>query len=442
MVYQRFERAREEARRPLPEGPFTGVPMLLKDLWSPSAGDPMHNGNRAMKEANYTSPSDSWLVARYRRAGFIFVGRTASPELGLIATTESDASGPTRNPWNPAYSPGGSSGGSAAAVAAGLVPVATASDGGGSIRIPASACGLVGLKPSQGRITAGPDRFESGLAVEHCVTRSVRDAAVILDATHGPGIGDQVVAPPPQRMYTYELNADPTPLRIGFTTTSRFGASDPGCVIAVTDAADLLAALGHHVEPNVPPAFDRLRDVARSFGALWAIGARQSVDTMSRLLGRDLGDNDMEAYTWSVVQQVSLLGPMSYASTLSFLASFRREMARWWAPTDGSLGERGAGFDLLLTPTTAITTPELGALVPHPDHPERLRANAHMSAFTAMANITGQPAISIPLDIGLNGLPQGVQLIAAYGREDLLLRTARQLEEASPWAQRRPRIHA
>ncbi len=442
VVYQRFEKARAEARAPLPDGPFRGVPLLLKDLWSPSVGDPMHNGVRAMKNANYIAPNDSWLVARYRRAGFVLVGRTATPELGLTATTEAEVNGPTHNPWNLDYSPGGSSGGSAAAVAAGLVPVAHASDGGGSIRIPASACGLVGLKVSQGRITMGPDRGESGLGVEHCLTRSVRDSAAILDATLGPGAGDQVIAPSPFRKYLYDIDADPTRLRIGFTTTTRFGASDPGCVLAVTEAVELLDAIGHHVEPNAPSALSMLGEVGRHFGVLWATQAKQNVDLMGELLGRTFEEGDVEAYTWSLLANAAKLGPLDYAGSLRFLASFRREMAKWWAPVDDSLGVVGSGFDLLLTPTTSITTPELGALVPHPDHPERLMANARMSAFTAMANVTGQPAISIPLDIGLNRLPQGIQLIAAYGREDLLLRTARQLEQVSPWAQRRPRVHA
>lgn len=445
VVFRRFERALEEASGPLPDGPFRGVPLLVKDLWSPTAGDPMHNGVRAMKDANYIAPTDSWLMARYRRAGFVLVGRTASPELGLIATTEPAANGPTRNPWNPDYSPGGSSGGSAAAVAAGLVPVGTASDGGGSIRIPASACGLIGLKVSQGRITAGPNHVESGLAVDHCVTRSVRDSAGVLDATHGPGIGDQVIAPTPFRKYTYDMNADSTRLRIGFTTTTRFGAADPGCVIAVTEAAELLDALGHHVEPNSPSAIGMLGDLGRHFGALWAIDAHRAVVSMGELLGRELTGDDLEPYTHYVLSQVNRLGPDGYANALTFLAKFRREMSRWWAPKDGYVDEPGHGFDLLLTPTTSITTPKLGALTPDPDSVdfrEQLMGNARMSAFTLMANVTGQPAISIPLELGLNGLPQGVQLIAAYGREDLLLRTARQLEQVSPWASRRPRIHA
>jgi amidase len=442
VVHRRFEKALEEAKGPLPDGPFRGVPFMVKDLWSSTAGDPMHNGVRAMKEANYIAPDDTWLIARYRRAGFVIVGRTATPELGLVATTEAEINGPTKNPWNTAFTPAGSSGGSAAAVASGMVPIAHATDGGGSIRIPASACGLVGLKVSQGRITMGPGRFESGLGVEHCVSRSVRDSAAVLDATHGPGAGDQIIAPPPSRPYLEEIEAEPQRLRIGFTTMTRFGAADPGCIIATTEAAELLDALGHHVEPNNPAVLEELGEVGRHFGVLWAMQARQNLDLMGRLLNRELVEGDVEAMTWAMVKQSEQLGPYDFAKSLALLATFRRSMAKWWAPTDGSWGIDGQGFDLLLTPTTSITTPMLGDLVPHPDHPERLLANARMSAFTSMANVTGQPAISIPLEVGLNGLPQGVQLIAAYGREDLLLRTARQLEQASPWAQRRPLVHA
>lgn len=212
----------------------------------------MHNGVKALQAAGYIAPNDSWLVGRYRTAGLIIVGRTATPELGLVATTESDATGPTCNPWNTAYSPGGSSGGSATAVGAGLVPIAHATDGGGSIRIPASACGLVGLKVSQGRITMGPGRAENGLGVEHVVTRSVRDTASMLDATCGPGMGDMVTAPLPLRLYVDELSRPTVPLRIGFLTASPFGGADPVCVLAVTEAAQLLEDFGHHVEANYP----------------------------------------------------------------------------------------------------------------------------------------------------------------------------------------------
>src|SRR6187431_2931282 len=214
VVIRWFDEARATAAGPLPDGPFRGVPFLLKDLWAAYAGQPLTNGNRALKDALAPSPADTTLVGRFRNAGLVTAGRTNSPEFGSLPTTEPEAWGPTRNPWNTDHSPGGSSGGAAAAVSSGMVPIAHASDGGGSIRIPASCCGLVGLKPSQGRITSGPARDESGLGVEHCVSRTVRDTAALLDATHGPGVGDTVIAPAPSRPYLAEVGAEPGRLRI------------------------------------------------------------------------------------------------------------------------------------------------------------------------------------------------------------------------------------
>lgn len=215
VVIRWLDHARETASADLPDGPFRGVPFLIKDLYALYAGQPISNGNLGFKQAHVIADADTTLVGRYRAAGLVIAGRTNSPELGSLPTTEAVAWGPTRNPWDTSRTPGGSSGGSAAAVASGMVPFAHASDGGGSIRIPASCCGLVGLKPSQGRITLGPLREESGMSVEHCLSRTVRDTAALLDATRGPGVGDTVIAPPPIRPYTEELGADPGRLRIG-----------------------------------------------------------------------------------------------------------------------------------------------------------------------------------------------------------------------------------
>src|SRR3954452_13386961 len=260
VIHRRFDRAREEAAAPqLPDGPFRGVPFLIKDLSAPTAGDPMHNGMRALRDANYIAPADNVLTSRYRAAGFVFVGRTNTPELGLVPTTEPLAHGATSNPWSVTHTPGGSSGGSAAAVAAGLVPAAHASDGGGSIRIPSSMCGLVGLKVSRGRITLGPDRDESGLSVNHVVTRSVRDTAAILDATAGPGPGDLAVAPPPRRPFVDEVGADAGRLRIGVLAKNPNGELHADCVAAVRAAATLLESLGHDVDASgdaYPPVLD------------------------------------------------------------------------------------------------------------------------------------------------------------------------------------------
>jgi amidase len=445
VIHRRFERARAEADAITADDrtkPFIGVPFALKDLWSPSAGDPMHNGVKALQAAGYTAPNDSWLVGRYRQAGLIIVGRTATPELGLVATTESDATGPTRNPWNTSYSAGGSSGGSAAAVAAGLIPIAHATDGGGSIRIPAAACGLVGLKVSQGRITMGPGRAENGLGVEHVLSRTVRDTAAMLDATYGPGVGDMVIAPRPLRPYVDELSDQPAPLRIGYMTASPFGGADPVCVLAVTEAAQLLEDLGHHVEPNYPKAYDDMSAIARSFGLLWSVQAAQNLGIIGELLGRDITAEDVEAHTWNQATSARTLGPLDYADALAVNSRWRRAIAAWWMEANNPFGVDGAGFDLLLTPTMSIPTPLLGEAKPDPARPETLMKNTSMSIFTAFCNVTGQPAISIPLHQSLAGMPVGIQLVAAYGREDLLIRTAAQLERSTPWANRRPVVHA
>ena len=255
VVTETFDRAREAAASAaLPDGPFRGVPFLVKDLWALTEGDRCTNGVLALAPAGWRAPIDTTLVGRHRAAGLVILGRTNTPELGILPTTEPMAFGPTHNPWDLDRSPGGSSGGSAAAVAAGLVPAAHASDGGGSIRIPASCCGLVGLKVSQGRTTLGPLRDESGLGVEHVVTRSVRDAAALLDATCGPGVGDTVIAPAPIRPYLAEVGADPGRLRIGFLSASTRVPTHPACVRAVELAAALLESLGHHVEAAHPDA--------------------------------------------------------------------------------------------------------------------------------------------------------------------------------------------
>jgi amidase len=422
VIHRRFEQALEEAKSgELPDGPFRGVPFLVKDLFAPTAGDPMHNGMRALRDANYVAPADSWLTARYRAAGFVFVGRTNTPELGLVPTTEPVSHGPTRNPWSTAHSSGGSSGGSAAAVAAGLVPAAHASDGGGSIRIPASACGLVGLKVSRGRITMGPDRDESALSVNHVVTRSVRDSAAILDATAGPGPGDMAYAPPPLRPYVDEVGADPGRLRIGVLAHNPNGEIDPACAQAAKDAAALLESLGHHVELDAyPPVLDTARELAGSFGARWCVNARMGMHSAGALIGRELVADDVEPTTWTMASIGDQVSGVDLARGLAASAFLTRQLGRWWAD----------GWDLLLTPTLGELPPRIGAM-------DNARTG-NLVPFTTHFNVSGQPAISLPLSWSEDGRPIGVQLAAAFGREDLLLRVASQLEVAQPWADRRP----
>ena len=428
VIHRRFERALEEASSAdLPDGPFRGVPFLVKDLYAPTAGDPMHNGMRALRDAGYVAPADSWLTARYRAAGFVFVGRTNTPELGLVPTTEPVSHGATRNPWSTEHSPGGSSGGSAAAVAAGLVPAAHASDGGGSIRIPSSECGLVGLKPSRGRITMGPDRDESGLSVNHVVTRSVRDCAAVLDATAGPGPGDLAVAPPPVRPYVEEVGADPGRLRIGLLAHNPTGELHGDCEAAVRSAAKLLESLGHVVEESHPAVLGD-REITGAFGGRWCVNARMGVLGAGALIGRELGREDVEPMTWMMAEIGAAVSGVDYAKGLAAGARLTRGLGLWWAD----------GWDLLLTPTLGAPPPRLGEL----GGPEGGGRTSALVPYTTHFNVSGQPAISLPLAWNDAGLPIGVQLVAAYGREDVLLRVAAQLEAAQPWADRRPPVSA
>ena len=436
VIIRWFDHARDVAGGELPDGPFRGVPFLLKDLWANYAGQPITQGNRAMKDAGQRSESDTTLVSRFRAAGLVVAGRTNSPELGSLPVTEPEAWGPTRNPWDTSRTPGGSSGGAAAAVAAGMVPFAHASDGGGSIRIPASCCGLVGLKPSQGRITLGPLRDESNLGVELCVSRSVRDTAALLDAVQGPGVGDTVIAPTPARPYVHELDVHPGRLRIGLLDHHPNGGPvHDECATAARRAATLLESLGHHVEHGFPAAMANA-EFARRFGAMWSTNMGASITRMGEQLGRELTADDVEAVNWAQAQYARNVSGVDYALALSANVAFRRAVQQWWVGTDGA-----AGFDLLLTPTLAEPPVPIGTFANDPADPMApiVRAGQFV-AFTPAFNASGQPAISLPLHWTPEGLPVGVQLVAAYGREDVLLRVASQLETAAPWAQRRPAI--
>ncbi len=436
VVIRWFDHARETAAGQLPDGPFRGVPFLLKDLWAAYAGQLLSNGNRALKDAAIASPQDTTLVSRFRRAGFVTAGRTNSPEFGSLPTTEPEAWGPTRNPWNTDHSPGGSSGGSAAAVAAGLVPIAHASDGGGSIRIPASCCGLVGLKPSQGRISLGPFRDESNLGVELCVSRSLRDTVALLDAVRGPGVGDTVIAPPPERPYVDELGADPGRLRIGLLDHHPFGQPvHPECAAAANRTAAVLESLGHHVERSYPDAMKN-SDFARKFSALWSTNMGMGLVRIAETIGRELTADDVELHNWAQSEFAKHFTAVDYAQALAANVGFRRAVQQWWVGTDDQ-----PGFDLLVSPTLAEPPTRIGEFANDPAQPmaPMVRAGQYV-AFTPAFNSSGQPAISLPLHWTPDGLPVGVQLAAAYGREDVLIRVASQLEQAMPWIDRRPAV--
>lgn len=427
-----FEKARETAAGELPDGPFKGVPFLLKDLLAHSAGDPFHEGMTFLRDLDWVEDSDTELVRRFRRAGFVICGKTNTPELGILATTEPAAHGATRNPWDTSRSPGGSSGGSGAAVAAGMVPAAHGNDGGGSVRIPASACGLVGLKPSRGRTSVAPEfgDINCGLVAEHVLCRSVRDTAAILDATHGPAPGDPYAAPAPERPYLEEVGADPGQLRIGLRTAAP-GAqfeTHPDCVAAAEDAGRLLESLGHGVSESVPDGLDDPAYVEQ-FLMRWVSGIAWNLDYWSRRTGREITADDVEPSTWALAEHGrSFTGPQ-YLGALEYQQGAARTSASWWSD----------GFDLLLTPTLGEPPTRLGEFEADPDDPTSpLRRSVPVGGFTAYWNSTGQPAISLPLNWNDDGLPIGIQLVAAYGREDLLVQVAAQLEAARPWAGRVP----
>jgi amidase len=437
VITPRFDRARAEAASgDIPDGPFRGVPFLLKDLGCHSAGDPYHAGMRLLRDLRWVEPSDTYLAAKFRAAGFVFLGKTNTPELGPLPTTEPEAYGPTRNPWDPDRSPGGSSGGSAAAVAAGMVPVAHANDGGGSIRIPASACGLVGLKPSRGRTSLGPDAGEvwAGMAVEHVVTRSVRDTAAVLDAVAGYMPGDPYVAPPPARPYGDEVGASPGRLRVGLLARVPAGAGlevHPECQRAVDDTGRLLASLGHVVEEAHPPALDDPQALDAALTVVTAWTARDLAYWSART-GRTIGPGDVEPLIWAVADVGRTPTAVDYIRAVEYLQGHTRRLAAWWAE----------GFDLLLTPTLFEPPPPLGHFTVREEPLRGFALAGAFVAFTLPFNMSGQPAVSLPLHWSPEGLPIGVQLIAAYGREDALLRVAAQLEMARPWRDRLPPIRA
>jgi amidase len=434
VIHPLYEEGRAAAAGELPEGPFRGVPFLLKDLGAAFAGQPLHMGMRALKAADFRAPVDTYLAERFRAAGFVTVGKTNLPELGILPTTEPKAYGPSRNPWDTSRSTGGSSGGSAAAVASGMVPVAHANDGGGSIRIPASECGLVGLKPTRQRISEGPlvgDNM-SGLTVELAVSRSVRDTAAILDAVHGPAPGDPYVAPAPDRPYAEELGAAVGRLRICLVTEPVASETpQPAVVEAARDAAGMLSDLAHEIEELDASALGGA-DVVSTFMARWAAGQAAGLAQLSLALGRELTADDVEPLTWALAEMGRNVSGGDYLVAVAQHQLLTRMIA--------GLYER---FDLLLTPTLGEVPPPLGTFDDSgPDPFEAIRRAGLTAAFTALANITGQPAVSLPLAWSEDGLPIGIQLIAPYGREDLLIRVASQLEEAYPWADRMPPMFA
>ena len=422
-----YDAARAEAQALDADAPFAGVPFLLKDLGGAQAGVPLSAGSRFFAHA--AAPADAEIVKRHKRAGLMILGRTNTPEFGLNASTEPVLFGPTRNPWDPRRTAGGSSGGSAAAVAVRMVPLAHASDGGGSIRIPAACCGLFGLKITRNRNTLAPYAGESlaGCSVEHVVSRSVRDSAAALDATAGPAPGDPYFAAPPARPFLAEVGAAPDRLRIALTTKAFGGAPvHPDCVAATEAAARLCEELGHIVE-EAAPAFD-VEGLDANYNRIFAVGATANIQLRARAIGKELNSEAFERVTWAMVEMGRSISAPDYVMMVNRLHGISREIAGFFET-----------YDALLTPSLAEPPVELGVLDMMSEdlaaYTERLW---RFTPFTYPFNVTGQPAMSVPLSWNAAGLPIGVHFVGRYGDEATLFRLAAQLEQARPWADRRP----
>ncbi len=450
VVIEAFEEARARAKETPGEGPFAGVPFLLKNLGTPAKGMRLTNGSRFFRD--FVADADATLTHRYRDAGLIFLGRTNSPEFGLAPFTEPELHGPTNNSWDLTRTPGGSSGGAAAAVAAGLVPMAHASDGGGSIRIPASCCGLFGLKPTRARIPMGPQQVEGwvGASISHVISRSVRDSAALLDATHGPEPGAPYEVRPPEGPWLDEVGRDPGKLRIAFTTEPLLHTElDPRCTEGVRRTARLLEELGHELIEAKPPV-DCARFVA-NFLLVVAAEARSEIQVAGELLGRKPTHSQFEDETWLL----ALLGEQYSAAEFSGALRYLRRVG-----VDIAYFMKDGGYDVLLSSTLGKPPVPTGTV--RNDGVERVIQSLLASAsagrvakwlgglesqidtifsfipYTGVYNVTGQPSASIPLEWTEDGLPMGMMFTGRFGDEATLFRLAGQLEQARPWWDKRP----
>ncbi|HTT09479.1 MAG TPA: amidase [Burkholderiaceae bacterium] len=427
VVNRLYDEARAALRAGLPAGRFHGVPYLLKDLGAHYAGAVTSYGSKLFA-ANRVD-HDSEFTARLKRAGLVIFGKTNTPEMGVCTSTEPRLFGATRNPWNPGYSAGGSSGGAAAAVAGGMLPMAHATDGGGSIRIPASCCGLVGLKPTRARNPAGPDAGEgwSGASIGHAVTRTVRDSAALLDATAGPDLGDPYWAPPPSGAFLSEVGRAPGRLRVALTTTSFNRAPvNPECAGAARAAAKLCETLGHHVD-EAHPEVD-VDALGHAFRIIVGANVCMRLERRAAALGRPLASTDVEKVTWAHAMAGRTHTAADYARSVDVFHATGRKLAGFLAR-----------YDVLLTPTMCQPPYPIGVLdMANEDDAAFLAAILASVGFTSLFNATGNPAISLPLGWSQAGLPIGVQFAARFGDEATLLRLASQLETAQPWADRRP----
>jgi Asp-tRNA(Asn)/Glu-tRNA(Gln) amidotransferase A subunit family amidase len=424
-----FDKAEQQIKTGLPAGPFRGVPFALKDIGVHLAGTITSSGSRVWKD--YRPEFDSTLVARYKQAGLVIFGKTNSPELGLTTTTESVLFGKTRNPWNLDRTSGGSSGGTSAAVAARILPAAHGSDGGGSIRIPASCCGLFGFKPTRGRVPLGPTQFEgwNGCSQHHALTISVRDSAALLDATAGAEPGSPFLSPPPARPFLKEVSAPAGKLRIALVAEPYGGTPlDPECRKAVMDAAKLCESLGHSVETaKLPIDAAAMRE---AFITIINVSIARVLEDAAKVLGRPVTEADVELVTWGMAQQGKATKSIAYSRAIAAFHQVGLQMARFQEK-----------YDVILSPTLAKPPVTLDLLSLMPKNVAVFSKEiGEFGPYTALYNVTGQPSMSVPLHWTEAGLPVGVMFSGRFGDDALLFRLAGQLEKAKPWAQRKPAI--
>jgi amidase len=437
VIYKMYDHAKEVSEKERSGGLFGGVPFLLKDLIAEVKGAPFSEGSKALD--GYISKIDTEWVKRLKAGGLNIVGKTNTSEFGMLPTTEPALHGATANPWDLRLTPGGSSGGSASAVASGMVPMASGNDAGGSIRVPASCCGIFGLKPTRGRNPMGPlfGDIGSGIVHEHGLSRSVRDSAALLDVTSGPDLGDPYSAPPKTRFFLEEVGRDPGTLKIGFLTSIPEGWSGQtqihqDCKNAVIDAAQLCEDLGHIVEPVSPeklafPVFYKI------LGRLFSCLTGHFVAYWEKELGKKIEQDHIEPLTWISYQAGLKRTGAEYLGMVEELQRFSRQIARFY--------DKG-GYNILLSPTMSIPPPKLGVFQPTAEDPmQGFKFSTAFIAFTAIHNVTGQPAMSVPLFWNEGNVPIGVQFAGLFGDEATLFRLASQLEQARPWAGRKPPIY-
>jgi len=422
--------ATADAIRPGDERPFAGVPIAIKDN-QPVEGMPLTFC--ADLFGDLVPPFDAAFVGRLRAAGFVIVGKTALPEYGILPSTESRRNGPTRNPWDLSRTPGGSSGGAAAAVAAGMLPLAHGNDGGGSIRIPAACCGLVGLKPARGRVSLAPALGDSFLVTDGVLTRTVAESAVLLDLIAGPELGDATWAPPPAEPFAAAAAREPKPLRVGFTLSPPLTEIevDPMAERAVRDAAALLQELGHEVEEIASPPW-AIPGVFELFSASFGPAVASTIVFAATIAGREPTADNMEKLSWYLWERASQLGAAHFLAAQGQLQALARMFVTGMSD-----------YDVVLTPSLALRPRPIGELFGDNDDPaETFRRSGEFTPFTAIANVTGQPAISLPFAHGEDGLPVGIHFFGRPADEATLLALGAQLEAARPWAGRRPELAA